>query len=143
MNEAYGNINLFSMLNWGAFILVGMVIQYSHIYKVKRETKVTSHLEKYMSILWQVSGAAMILTGVICLQLHVYPAPFILVIAGLSTIVTGVQIRYKPLVIGGIIMFIAAGIASFILNEYQLLISAAALITGYLIPGYMLKSTNE
>lgn len=142
-NEAYADIKLYSLLNWGIFILTGMIVQFFHISKVKRETKVSSHLEKYMSVLWQVSAAAMILAGIISMKLHVYPSPFILTIAALSTTVTGLQIKFKPLIIGGITMFIAAAVSAFVLNEYQLLISAAALVSGYLFPGYLLKSTNS
>ncbi len=142
-NEAYDNINLYSILNWGIFVLAGILIQYLHIYKVKRETKVTSHLEKYMSVLWQVGGASMILAGLISMKLHIYPVPFILTIAGFATVVTGVQIKFKPLFYGGLFMFIAAAVSTFFQNEYQLLINAAALVAGYLIPGYMLNSVKE
>jgi hypothetical protein len=142
-NEAYGDIKLYSMLNWGIIILAGMILQFSHINKVKRETRVSSHLEKYMSVLWQVSAAAMILAGIFSMKLQIYPSPFILTIAALATTVTGIQIKFRPMIFGGIAMFIAAAVSVFVLNEYQLLISAAALVVGYLVPGYMLKSTNS
>ncbi len=141
--EAYKSIILFSLLTWAVFILAGVIIQYIHIYRIKREKKVTSHIEKYMSVLWQISGAAMIMTGIISMLLDIYPVPFILTISGLATVVTGIQIKYNPLVYGGIIMFLCAFAAAFFLNEYQLLISAFALISGYLVPGYMLKSSKD
>lgn len=53
----------------------------------------------------------------------------------------GSAIRFKPLLIGAVINWVAA-LAIFWVNDffYAMVISAAAILTGYLIPGYMLKS---
>jgi hypothetical protein len=66
--------------------------------------------------------------------------PVILLISTIPTIATGVIIRFKPLVLGGISFWIL-GILCFLVSfEYQNLVGAAAVIVGYLIPGYMLKN---
>jgi hypothetical protein len=142
-NKLYDRIALYSWLTWGIFVMVGLVIQYIHIYKLRSQTTVKSHLEKFMTILWQTSGAAMIITAFISYNLHTYPGPLVFIIAGMSTLVTGLQIKFRPLIFGGIILFAGAIVSSYVMNEYQLLINAGAIAAGYLIPGYMLKISKD
>jgi hypothetical protein len=141
--EMYTNIGTYSWLLWVLFVFAGLSIQFVHIYRLKQKIRVRSHLEKYMSILWQVSGAAMIIAGAISYILHIYPGPLVFTIAGLATLVTGLQTQFRPLIVGGIILLGSAVTASFFLNEYQLLINAGSIVCGYLIPGYMLKSSKD
>jgi hypothetical protein len=66
-----------------------------------------------------------------------------LLIAGIATTTSGLSIRFKPLVIGGISFFIFSIITTFVSNEYIALFVGVAIICGYLIPGYLLKSAKE
>lgn len=66
--------------------------------------------------------------------------PLILLISAMPTLVSGVAMRFRPLVLGGILFWIAGIICFLVPMEYQNLISAAAVVTGYLIPGHQLKS---
>jgi hypothetical protein len=69
--------------------------------------------------------------------------PVILLMSALPTLVSGVIIKFKPLVVGGI-MFWVFGIVCFLVSiEYQTLVGAAAVIVGYLIPGYLLKTQKD
>lgn len=66
--------------------------------------------------------------------------PLILLVSAIPTLVSGVVMRFRPLVLGGVLFWIA-GIACFLVPmEFQNLIAAAAVVTGYLIPGYQLKT---
>jgi len=53
----------------------------------------------------------------------------------------GSAIRFRPLLIGAVVNW-AAAIAIFIINDfgYDMLVSSIAILTGYLIPGYMLRT---
>jgi hypothetical protein len=139
--KSYEHLNLYSCLIWGIVIAIGVSLQYYH--ELKSEPRITiSHLGKFFNILWQCNGAAIIFAVFISLKLHTYPSPFILIIVGAATLISGRLIKFKPLIYGGIAFFVFAVIASFINNEYQLLIFTAAIITGYIIPGYMLKNSK-
>jgi hypothetical protein len=140
--KSYENLNLYSFLIWGIIIAVGVFLQYYHILR-KESLDATGHMGKFFKILWQSSGIAIILAVLISIKLHVFPNPFVLTIAGLATLVSGRLINFKPLIFGGISFFVFAIAASFYNNEYQLLIGAAAIIAGYIIPGYMLKHSKE
>jgi hypothetical protein len=66
-------------------------------------------------------------------------APYILTLAGLPTFISGFIIRFKPLILGGISFWVFALIAYFAGPSLGQLVVPAAMLTGYLIPGYMLK----
>ena len=55
--------------------------------------------------------------------------------------INGNAIQFRPLIIGAFVNW-AAGIAMFLVTEfrYDMMISAAAILIGYLIPGYQLRT---
>jgi hypothetical protein len=65
-----------------------------------------------------------------------------LLITGIATTTTGLVIKFKPLILGGITFFIFSIAATFVSNEYISLIVCVAIICGYIIPGYFLKSAK-
>ncbi len=67
-------------------------------------------------------------------------APYIMVLAGLPTFISGIILKFRPLVIGGICFWIIAIIMSFAGPEIFPLGMPVAVVAGYLIPGYMLKN---
>lgn len=141
--EVYNLIGWFSAINWTFFVVLGIIIQIIHIRRISANNPERSHLDKYITRLWQTTAIVLFLVLFISLKLGVYPTPFILSVVGLATLVTGFIIRFDPLKYGGIALFIFAVIAAFITNEYQLIINAVALSSGYLIPGYMLKYKKQ
>jgi hypothetical protein len=141
--KEYGKIGIFSMVNWISFTVAGIVIQSFH-FKRTHDQKVTrSHIDSFIRSLWQVTAIAIVMIIFLCMKTqNYYPSPFILTVVGLSTLVTGVTIKFRPLILGGVVFFVLAVIGSFINNEYQLLINALAITLGYLVPGYMLRSSK-
>ena len=67
-------------------------------------------------------------------------APYILLLAGFPTFVSGFIIKFRPLIIGGISFWIIALIIQFTGPSIAQLGVPVAMLTGYLIPGYMLKN---
>ncbi|MFL5764640.1 MAG: hypothetical protein ACJ77K_11915 [Bacteroidia bacterium] len=72
----------------------------------------------------------------------------IMVLYGMGLFLSGGALKFTPLIIGGIFCWICA-IAGFCFhkfydhNVYLLLILAAAVLGGYIIPGYLLKMNNK
>ncbi len=68
--------------------------------------------------------------------------PFFILFYGLGTFISGRILQFYPLVVGGIFNW-ALGIASIYVDfDYQLLLAAAAILTSYIIPGFLL-GTNK
>jgi hypothetical protein len=56
----------------------------------------------------------------------------------LGTFISGKLLKFTPLVVGGIINWILACIAGYLHYDYQMLLTAVAILTSYIIPGHLL-----
>ncbi len=134
---------LFIIGNWVLFSLIGFVIQFFMLRKINKSKKVYSHLDSYIKNLWIVTAASFFVAILLCVKLNIAPPPIMLLIGGIATTTTGLLIKFKPLIIGGITFFIFSIATTFVSNEYIALIVGAAIFCGYVIPGYFLKSAKE
>lgn len=140
--EAYELMGPLSLANWGFFILTGFIILFFLLRRMNRNKKVYSYLENYINKLWQVAGASFIIGTLVCIKLEIMPPPIMLLIAGIATTTTGWLLKFRPLIIGGIVFFAFSVATTFVTNEYISLLTAAAILCGYVIPGYLLKSAK-
>jgi len=134
---------LLSIGNWALYILAGFIIQFFILRKIDENKKVFSYLDNYLTKLWQVTATSCFVATLLCMKLEIAPPPIMLLIAGIATTTTGLLIKFKPVIIGGIVFFMFSIVTTFVSNEYIALIVGAAIICGYLIPGYFLKSAKE
>lgn len=141
--EIYGLTGWLSLGNWAVFTIIGLIIMFFLIRKENKDKKVYSHLDSYIKNLWWVSMTAFFIAIFLGIKLGIAPPPILLLIGGIATTTTGLVIKFKPLTIGGSSFFIFSIASTFVSNEYISLIVAAAIICGYLIPGYFLKSAKE
>ncbi|MBP7166396.1 MAG: hypothetical protein KBB64_01895 [Bacteroidia bacterium] len=72
------------------------------------------------------------------LKLTTYP--LLMMVYGVWLFLSGGALSFRPLLIGGIINWALAVIGFYVGFETQLLLLAAAVMFGYIIPGYMLRS---
>ena len=141
--EAYQLMGLYSLGNWVVFGLIGFIILFFMERKINKVKKVYSYLDGYVKNLWIVAAASFFVAIVLCMKLEIAPPPIMLLIAGIATTTTGLLIKFKPVIIGGMAFFIFSIATTFVSNEYIALIVGASIICGYLIPGYLLKSVKE
>jgi hypothetical protein len=128
---------------WGVACIIGWAFTIKNSRKNRKITQATNQFEMLVKNLWIVSGIGMVPIIFICARFHFYPAPIILLVLGLSTIITGLVIKFRPIIIGGFVLWIFSIVCSFIVNEYQLLLYAFAVVFGNIIPGYMLKYSDK
>jgi hypothetical protein len=141
--EAYELIFLFSVGTWSVFVFSGFIIEYFSIRKRNKDKKVFSHLDRFINIIWKVTGASIPIIIFLSFKMEILPTPFFLLIMGTATTITGLLIKFKPVTFGGIAFFIFSIVSTFVSEENTLLIAGAAIICCYLIPGYFLKSAKE
>ncbi len=65
--------------------------------------------------------------------------PFIMLVASLPTFISGIIIRFRPLIVGGVLMSLLSVTAFFAGPSSHHLAMAAAMLAGYLIPGYLIR----
>ncbi len=141
--EAYGSMGFYSLGNWCVFGIIGFIVLFFMERKTIKNKKVFSHLDAYIKNLWIVTAASFFIATFLCAKLEIAPPPIMLLIAGIATTTSGLLIKFRPLIIGGIAFFIFSIATTFVSNEYIALIVGVSIICGYLIPGYFLKSAKE
>ena len=100
-----------------------------------------THYDEILSGIWITVFVGMMITLSFMPVIGYQQNPIILILAGIGVISTGILVKVKQLLFGGILLM-AASVVSFLLpvNE-QYLVSAIAMVLGYLVPGYYLKKT--
>lgn len=141
--EAYHLMGWYSLGNWAIFCLIGSIGLFFMDRKINKDKKAYSYLDGYIKNLWTVSAVSFFIATLICIKLNIAPPPIMLLIAGIATTTSGLLIKFKPLIIGGMSFFIFSIATTFVTNEYLALIVGSAIICGYLIPGYFLKYAKE
>lgn len=68
--------------------------------------------------------------------------PVIITMCAVPTFVSGVMLRFKPLIIGGALFWVFGIICFLVDPKIQFLVAALAVSVGYLVPGYMLKKSE-
>ncbi|MEM9832540.1 MAG: hypothetical protein AAF944_18040 [Bacteroidota bacterium] len=139
----YELIGPISIGNWVLFFAVGLIIQFFVIRRINHEKKVGSYLEDYLKSLWLVCVTSIIVAIIISFLLDISFPPIIMLIVGIGTTTTGLLIRFRPLVIGGVSFFAFSIASAFVSNEYVNLLIGAAIVIGHLIPAYLLRSAKN
>jgi len=134
---------LFILGNWVVFWIIGFITLFFINRKQNKDKKIFSHIDNFIDKLWWVIAASYFVVIFLCIKLGIAPPPIMLLIAGIATTTTGLVIKFKPLINGGILFFIFSIAATFVINEYSALVVSASIICGYLIPGYLLKAAKE
>jgi uncharacterized membrane protein len=121
------------------FVVPGVIVSMVYGFTTGRKTKVRTYVD--MLYMWTWMG--FLIASTVLFIVHARSietvAPYILLLAGFPTFVSGFVIKFKPLIVGGITFWILALIIHFSSPSIAPLGVPVAMLTGYLIPGYMLK----
>jgi len=122
------------------FVIPGVFISLIYGFVTGRKTNVRTYAGRlYM---WTWIGfliAATVLFIVQSKRLDIV-APYILLLSGFPTFISGFIIKFRPLVVGGLCFWVIALVVNFTGPAVAPLGMPVAVLTGYLIPGYLLKN---
>lgn len=125
-------------------VIPGWIISFVYgSQQVKKQKRATTHLEKVNIMLWITFGVLAMVIPFFGSFINYQINPVILLIGGMATLTSGAILKFKPLMLGGIVFFVFGLGSFFFSNNYQSLLSAIAIALGYLVPGYLLKSHKE
>ena len=103
----------------------------------------SSHFNKISAALWLSFGVVVFTLVAFGYKINYELNPIILLISAIPTFASGVILRFKPLIIGGILFWLFS-IASFLIaRDLQPLLGSIAIVFCYLIPGYILKGKKD
>lgn len=112
-------------------------------FKQGRSERVTTHLDTISLWLWVCFGICIFTLVAFGYKVNYQLNPLIVIISAIPTFVSGIVLRFKPLMMGGAAFWIFGIIGFLVPKEMQPLIGALAILCGYLVPGYLLKYKNE
>ncbi len=128
---------------WPVMGLLGGVASGIHGAKEGRRQGVLTWMDRVQMWLWGSYTITLILLIVAAVSWGRDPNPFVLLLTGLPTFVTGALMRFRPLMIGGILFWVIGLLSLFVLREYSSLVFAFAIAVGYVIPGILLKRHED
>ena len=133
----------YAFIGWPIMGTLGGVVASVYGARQGKKAGVYTFTDRVMSFLWGGFTISLILVMIGSVLNKTDPGPYIMVMTGLPTFVTGGIMNFRPLVIGGMLFWII-GLASFFAPaEYKPLIFSLAIFCGYIVPGLMLKRAEN
>jgi hypothetical protein len=128
------------MLTWVA--LAVQVVYYSR--KGKRLT-VKTYTDEITGYVWLAFMIMLVLAGVL-VNSTLQPAQeyigviVILILYGMPTFLSGIILKFRPLIMGGLCCWLLSVLTVFLPHEFSILLISVAVIAAWIIPGYLLRS---
>jgi hypothetical protein len=124
------------------------VFIYQFIIESKRhkKQKVTTYTDHIIAYVWITFSIVIVLLGFLVGILttgeyYTHIIHILLAVYGMPVFLTGVIVRFKPLILGGIACWILCIASTFITTyDYQFLFIPLAMLVAWIIPGYLLRA---
>ena len=130
----------YNWLPWPILMPLGAVIAVIYVVREKREKKVKTYVDRFLGYTWTSVMAGIFLTAVIGSRFGLTSAyPVLLILYGTGLYISGKAFNFVPLVIGSLGCWVCAVVACYVSFDIQLVLLGLAVLTGYIIPGYILK----
>jgi hypothetical protein len=170
INNAKGNVkeNSIYFLLWGTVIAIADIgmftlikVNYPHPYIVwlmaipawivtmitgyrqGKRARVTSHLDRISAWSWFTFGIVIFTLVIFGRVINWQLNPVIMLMSTIPTVVSGVLIKFRPLIIGGVCFWVFGILCFLVPDPWHFLVGAVAVTVGYLIPGFMLRYKKE
>ncbi|NNC82032.1 MAG: hypothetical protein HKN79_00505 [Flavobacteriales bacterium] len=127
---------------WPVLMVAGGIISGVKGYSDSKRVGYETYTGMFTKNLWIGLGISLFIVLFLSSQMGVQPVGLILMISGAGTLITGLNIKFNPLILGGIVLFIGAIATVFVPGVEVLLLCAGALLLGYIIPGLMLRNAK-
>jgi hypothetical protein len=129
--------NFIWMLTW-------VVVIYQTIYLIRRKKKstvktYTDEINGYVWIVFAIMGGLLSFVLVRAGQFELINTA-ILILYGMPTFLSGIILKFKPLVIGAVCCWVLAFISTMIPEVFNFLLLTIAVIAAWIVPGYLLRS---
>ena len=147
------------MANLGMFVLLHLPYEHPYVawlitlptwlysmyrgYRQGQTEKTSTHLDNVTAWLWISFGIVIFTLVAFGYKINFQLNPVILLVSAIPTLVSGMMIRFRPLIIGGGVFWVLGIVCFLVPQDIQYLIGAFAITAGYLIPGYLLKNKHN
>lgn len=121
---------------------VAVIYQFIYIFRKKKTQTVKTYTDDINANVWMVFIIMGGLMAVILNKNGNYQLmnTMLLVLYGMPTFLSGVIYKFNPLKIGAVVCWVLAFISAQIPYEFSFLLLAMAVVTAWIVPGYLLRS---
>ena len=121
---------------------LGGVISAVYSARQSKSKQVKSFIDDALSNFWMSIAIAFFMLVIINVTTQAWQNAFTyyILLYAVGTFVTGRMLRFRPLIIGGLINFVLAAVCARLSYDYQLLAGALAVLVSYIIPGHLLSN---
>ena len=112
---------------------------------VSRNETTKSYLDYFLTVIWICTWGAISLAFVLCVFAASFAVAYmmLLVVYGLGTLITGILIKFKPLIFGAAITWLCSINMLFVSFPEKLIFVAVSIAFGYIVPGHILRRRSR
>lgn len=119
---------------------IAIVLHFIFVYNDRRKDRVKTFINEANIYLWTSVGLSFFALGFVFSKIGwQYCYPFYILLYAVGTYISGSLIKFKPMIMGGLLCFVLVVICVYLPSDFQILITAVAIVISYIIPGYMLR----
>ena len=135
----YTELGVKSYFIWGVSPLLGGLFVAIYHSKQSRVKTNKTHFQFFMQPLRIVIGSVMILFSLSSFFVPIKPLFFFPVLAGIGTLVSGLVLRFRLLIFGGVLLLLFPFIALQLSDSWNMLLYGLVVFVSFALPGYALR----
>lgn len=129
---------------WFAIPVFGGTLWLLHNKKqLNNRSRVITFVDRAISHVWMVFGIASFMISIISFLTYIPILFIVLLTMGMATAITGLMIRFKPIIFSGFIGILFSPLCVIVRDTSSILIFAAIFVLMMVIPGHMLNYTAK
>lgn len=130
-------------MGWPILGTLGGIIAGMHGSKEGRRSGAATFTDRVFLWVWVAFTITLVIIIVSSVAVGSKPGPWVSIITGMPTFITGGILGFRPLIIGGILFWVLGVLSLFVWPEQGALLFALALLLGYIVPGILLKRQED
>lgn len=129
---------------WGVAGGIGGLLSMGYGIREGRKEQVANPMDRVVGWVWGTFFITLLLVLLISMGMQRDPVVAITMLTAMPTFLTGQIMRFKPLVLGGALFWVA-GLIMFLSGNPQVTVVTycLAMLLGYIVPGYLLKRQED
>lgn len=128
---------------WAAMVLIGVPAALIREWLRSKQAQTPNLFHRMYGFIWLGFGISMALAIPLAVSNGLSTVPFVLVLMGFGTFMSGIILSFKPLVFGAATIWAGALWCLFLSPDQHLLVQAGCAVLGYLLPGYLLGNQMQ
>lgn len=138
----YGESNFWMV--WPAVGMLGGIISMIYGFKESKRAGTTTAGDRITSYTWGAFMFVLVFSIVYAVSNRLPPHALILMGAAMATFISGGISKFRPFVLGGILLALGAIACGFFVQpEFHSLVFSASILLGYVIPGLLLRKSEN